>query len=274
MMAEEGVAGGSRSAGRGPAFLVPDQLERSRLRRRMLVGNWKMNQPADVSEYLQQISSRAATLSSISVAIAPPATLLAQISRSRDILAAGQDCHKSASGPFTGAVSAALLRHAGASLVLIGHSERRAEGDTDQTVRSKLERAWAAGLTPILCVGETMADVQRGLVGSRVAAQVLAGVPEDEPSAPLIVAYEPVWAIGTGRTPTQEEVGAAAAAIRQALRKRISIRAEQTTILYGGSVTPTSVLALCGVSDIDGFLVGSASLSASDIVSIMEAIAS
>lgn len=271
-MAEE-ILVGAGPADRQVASMVAAPLRAGGLRRRMLVGNWKMNRPPDVSEYLQRLSSRAARLPSISVAIAPPATLLAQISGSDEILVAGQDCHKSASGPFTGSVSAPLLRQAGASLVLIGHSERRAEGDTDQIVRSKLESAWAAGLTPILCVGEARADVERGMVGSRVAEQVLACLPVGRPLAPVIVAYEPVWAIGTGRTPTPDEVAAAAAAIRRALPQRISAKAERTTILYGGSVTPASVLALREVSDIDGFLVGNASLCATDMVSIMEAIA-
>ncbi|APZ98381.1 triose-phosphate isomerase [Sphingopyxis sp. QXT-31] len=242
-------------------------------RRKYVVGNWKMNGLSDAVAEAQAIFAAAGEHPAVDVAICPPFTLIGAMAAALpDAAIGGQDCHAVASGAYTGSVSAAMLLDAGAALVIVGHSERREGcGERDADVKAKAEAALAAGLDVILCVGEPRAVRESGDAISYVLAQVRESLPEDFDPARLAIAYEPIWAIGTGLVPTVEDVAAMHGAIRAALAERIGAGAETVRLLYGGSVNGENAAELLDAGDVDGALVGGASLTAAKFLPIVAA---
>jgi triosephosphate isomerase len=210
------------------------------------------------------------------VVVCPPATILAAVARqgaSSGILAGGQDCHPGASGAHTGDISAGMLADAGAQYVIVGHSERRAaHGETDDLVRAKAEAALGAGLKPIICVGETEAERDSGQAEAVVAAQLAGSIPDAGSHHALIVAYEPIWAIGTGRTPSNDDIAQMHSAIRRHLVDRFGDRGNTVHILYGGSLKPQNAREILAIDNVNGGLVGGASLLAKDFATIISAV--
>jgi len=245
------------------------------LRRKLIVGNWKMNGSLAALAELGAIAEAARAAAGADVAICPPFTLIAPAAARGGGLAIGaQDCHASPSGAHTGSVSVAMIREAGARLVIVGHSERRADdGDTDARVRAKAQAALAAGLTTIVCAGESEAERARGDHAQVVGAQLAGSIPDEAGEGELVIAYEPVWAIGTGKVATPADVAAMHSLIRRALVDRFGERGGRVRILYGGSVKPDNAAELFAVDDVDGALVGGASLTAPNFVPIIEAAA-
>jgi triosephosphate isomerase len=247
--------------------------------RPLVAGNWKMNGlKAALSEAEKVRAALAAGAgSSVDVMICPPATLvttLAGASQGSRLLVGGQDCHDRISGAHTGDISAEMLRDSGASAVIVGHSERRTDhGETDASVRAKAAAAHRAGLLAIACIGETMGERRAGLTLSIVARQLRGSLPDGATAANTVVAYEPVWAIGTGVTPTIHEVGEVHAAIRAMLVERFGAEGAGLRILYGGSVKPENARELMAVANVNGALVGGASLKAQDFLAIIGAYA-
>lgn len=241
--------------------------------RKLIAGNWKMNGSLAALVELDGIAEAARARSGVDVAICPPATLIsAAKTRQSALHIGGQDCHWQASGAHTGCLSVSMLREAGADMVIVGHSERRTDNhETSAEVCAKAEAAIHGGLIAIVCVGETEAERDSGQAISVVTEQVAASVPKLATGAALVVAYEPVWAIGTGRTPSTEDVAEMHAAIREQLIKQLGETGEQIRILYGGSVKPSNAAELLHVPDVDGALVGGASLKAADFVDIISA---
>ena len=243
-------------------------------RKRLVAGNWKMNLlRADGSALARQIAERArpgkpGDLHRCDLLVCPPFTLLGSVGEAlagSGVALGGQDCHPQAAGAFTGCVSAEMLKDAGCSHAIVGHSERRhACGETDAEVQAKTRAAWRAGLVAIVCVGETRAEREAGRARDIVGAQLAGSLPEDADAERLIVAYEPVWAIGTGLTPTIDDI----AAIHAAIRGRIP---PGTRILYGGSVNPKNAAEILALDEVDGALVGGASLKADDFWAIVQA---
>ena len=240
-------------------------------RRKYVVGNWKMNGLRAALGEAEAIFAAARGHTAVDVALCPPFTLIGAMAAGGGSVG-GQDCHAQASGAFTGSVSAPMLADAGASLVIVGHSERREGfGETDADVKAKAEAALAAGLAVILCVGESRAVRESGGAIDHVLKQVRESLPDDFERAALAIAYEPIWAIGTGLVPTTEDVAAMHGSIRAALSERIGAGAAEVRILYGGSVTGDNAAELLGAGDVDGALVGGASLTAAKFVPIIEA---
>ena len=238
--------------------------------RKLVAGNWKMN---GVMKNLDELAAIAAAASraDIDVAICPPFTLVAA-AVGKGVAVGGQDCHHAVRGAHTGCVSAEMLADAGATYVIVGHSERRADsGDTDGDVRAKAEAAIAAGLTAIVCIGETEGERDAGSAGHIVSGQIEGSIPPVGTAANLVVAYEPIWAIGTGRTPSIEDVAEIHGLIRAKLIGLLGEAGQGVRILYGGSVKPDNARALMAVPDVDGALVGGASLTAEQFVPIIEA---
>jgi triosephosphate isomerase len=245
------------------------------MRRRLIAGNWKMNGNRESLAELDAVLAAAEAALQVDIAICPPFTLIERaVARVPTLAIGGQDCHAAAKGAHTGCVSAAMLVEVGAKLVIVGHSERRAEqGETDAQVKAKAEAAIATGLTAIVCVGETEAEHDAGEAEARVTAQIEGSVPVADGEA-LVVAYEPVWAIGTGRTPKTANIAQMHATIRATLDKVLGReRAETIRILYGGSVTGENAAELLVIDNVDGALVGGASLTAAAFVPIIEAAA-
>lgn len=244
--------------------------------RPLVAGNWKMNGLAAQLAEAQAVRDALGESSvAAEVMICPPATLLAQTAwavKGSSILLGGQDCHTEAAGAYTGDVSAEMLADAGARAVIVGHSERRAvHGELDRQVRAKAEAAHRAGLTAIVCVGETAGERSAGLTENVVRRQLAGSLPDAAMAANTVVAYEPVWAIGTGLTPTAADVARVHAAIRQALIARFAGEGAGMRILYGGSVKPTNARELLAIENVNGALVGGASLKASDFLGIVAA---
>jgi triosephosphate isomerase len=208
------------------------------------------------------------------VLVCPPATLVmavAEAVKGSGVLVGGEDCHAKASGAHTGDISAEMLRDAGASHVIVGHSERRTDhGETDAVVRAKAEAAWRAGLLPIVCIGETLAERDAGRTLAVLETQLKGSVPSGATAAKLVVAYEPVWAIGTGKTPTTAEVAAAHAHIRKVLGGLVP-DAAGVRLLYGGSMKASNAAELLAAGDVDGGLIGGASLKADEFLAIAKA---
>jgi triosephosphate isomerase len=206
--------------------------------------------------------------------VCPPATLVARVAealKGTGVAVGGQDCHAAASGAHTGDVSADMLADAGARYVIVGHSERRADhGESDAAVRAKAAAAWRAGITAIVCIGETLAEREAGRTLAVLESQLAGSVPPDASADRLVIAYEPVWAIGTGKTPTVAEVDAAHRHVRQVL-DGLMRGAGNVRVLYGGSMKPSNAGELLRVADVDGGLVGGASLKASDFLAIAAA---
>ena len=243
-------------------------------RRKLVAGNWKMHGSLKQLAELDAIARAARGNGAVDVAICPPFTLIAAAAARGDLTIGAQDCHPNEKGAHTGCVAAAMLKEAGATLIIVGHSERRTDQrETDAEVRAKAEAAIAAGLTAIVCVGETEAERDAGRAVSVVETQLDGSIPAGATAAQLVVAYEPVWAIGTGRTPTTEDVADMHGAIRIKLKALLGAEADAVRILYGGSVKPSNAAELMAVDNVDGALVGGASLTAADFVPIIEAAA-
>jgi triosephosphate isomerase len=208
--------------------------------------------------------------------LCPPATLIAAMAMQAAgsaLRVGGQDCHAKTAGAHTGDISAAMLADAGATHVILGHSERRADhGETDAQVLAKAQAAIAAGLVAVVCIGETEAQRDAGTTLDVIGAQLAGSVPADATAATLVVAYEPVWAIGTGRTPTIAQIAEVHAFLRARLTARLGTQASGVRLLYGGSVKPSNAMEIFAVPDVDGALVGGASLKAADFGAIVAAL--
>ena len=243
---------------------------------RLVAGNWKMNgTPRTAEALVRALAARLAGGTAAEVLLCPPFTLLERVVRAAAGTAfrvGAQDCStEAAPGAFTGEVSAAMLAEVGCSAVIVGHSERRARhAESDAQVRQKAAHALAAGLLPLICVGETRAEREAGRAEAVVARQLAGSLPALDPSQGVVVAYEPVWAIGTGLTATPDDVGAMHARIRRELRA-IGGAAGKAAILYGGSVKAGNAAELFAVPEVAGALVGGASLEAEGFAAIVEA---
>jgi triosephosphate isomerase len=238
-------------------------------RKRLVAGNWKMNGlRADGLALARGIAERAREPHRCELLVCPPSTLLMAVGEAlagSGVGLGGQDCHPEPKGAFTGDISAEMLKDAGCSYAIVGHSERRHTcGETDADVRAKTVAAWRAGLVAIVCVGETRAEREAGRATVVVAAQLAGSLPDGADAGNLIVAYEPVWAIGTGLTPTLADI----AEIHTAIRARIPTGIR---ILYGGSVNPKNAGEILAHGEVDGALVGGASLKAEDFWAIAQA---
>ena len=246
--------------------------------RALIAGNWKMNgTAAALDEIARLVEIVAANAPAAELLICPPATLItrAVATAGGRIPIGGQDCHAEISGAYTGDVSAEMLKDAGAGAVIVGHSERRQyHGETDAQVAAKAAAAHRAGLTAIICVGESEAERDAGQALAVVGRQIAGSVPAGSKAAATAIAYEPIWAIGTGRTPTLAEIAEMHAHIREALKARLGTEGAGMRILYGGSVKPANAAEILAVPDVGGALVGGASLKASDFYSIFSAIPS
>jgi triosephosphate isomerase len=244
------------------------------LRRKLIAGNWKMNGGIAALGEIAAIAEAARAAAGADVALCPPFTLIAAaVTRAGGALEIGaQDCHPKPSGAHTGCVSVPMLKEAGARLVIVGHSERRQDqGESDALVRAKAEAVLAEGLAAIVCVGESEAQRTAGEHLDVVARQLAGSIPDKAGEGELVVAYEPIWAIGTGKVATPGDVEEMHALIRRTLAGRFGEAGERIRILYGGSVKPDNAAELLDVGDVDGALVGGASLTAKDFVPIIRA---
>jgi triosephosphate isomerase len=241
--------------------------------RPLIAGNWKMNGlRASVAEFEAMLAGASAAAKT-DLLVCPPATLIAAFAErtrgSRTIAIGAQDCHPKASGAHTGDISAEMLGDAGASAIIVGHSERRADhGESDVLVRQKAEAAWRAGLTAIVCIGETQAQRDAGQTLDICRGQLNVSLPDQATASNLVVAYEPVWAIGTGLTPTVQDVQQIHQFIRDSLNARFKGEGSRIRILYGGSVKPSNAAELMAVANVNGALIGGASLKAADFLAI------
>jgi triosephosphate isomerase len=242
--------------------------------RPLIAGNWKMNGlRSSMAEFEAMLAGASRVVAKADLLVCPPATLIAAFaekSRGATGLAiGGQDCHPKPSGAHTGDISAEMLADAGAKAVIVGHSERRADhGESDALVREKAQAAWRAGLTAIVCIGETQGQRDAGQTLDVCRGQLQGSLPEGGRADRLVVAYEPVWAIGTGLTPTAKDVEQIHLFIRQALAGRFDGEGAQMRILYGGSVKPSNARELMAVANVNGALIGGASLKAADFLAI------
>ena len=243
-------------------------------RRKLIAGNWKMNGSLAALAELDAVADAMRAHGDVDVAVCTPFTLIAAAAaRVPDLTIGAQDVHANDCGANTGCVSASMLREVGAALAIVGHSERRDEQfESDAAVRAKAEAALAAGLTAIVCVGESEAERERGDALAAVGSQLDGSLPAAHADH-LVVAYEPIWAIGTGKTASNVDIGDMHAAIRARLRARYGAAGEGVRILYGGSVKPGNAREIFGVPDVDGALVGGASLTAAAFIPIIEAAA-
>ena len=239
--------------------------------RQLVAGNWKMN---GVAASLGELAALKAALTSApcDVLLCPPATLLAQAAAVADgaFAIGGQDCSPQDCGAFTGDISAAMLRDAGASAVILGHSERRQyHGESNALVADKTQAAWRAGLVAIICVGESDAEHEAGKSHPVCHNQISGSVPSTATAANTVIAYEPVWAIGTGKTPTSNEIAAMHAHLRRCLIEAVGAEGRGIKILYGGSVKPSNAAEILNLPEVNGALVGGASLKANDFLGII-----
>jgi triosephosphate isomerase len=243
--------------------------------RPLVAGNWKMNGTRDSLNELKAIAAGITPLvDKIDALICPPVTLLyvaTALVTDSALKIGAQDCHTMQSGAFTGDVSAAMITDCFGTFVIVGHSERRTlHGETDALVRAKAEAAHAADLEAIICIGETQAERESGATLDVLKKQLGGSVPDGAISRNTVIAYEPVWAIGTGLTPTAADVAEAHAFMRQELTARFGIHGARMRILYGGSVKPANAAELMGVANVDGALIGGASLKSADFLAICE----
>lgn len=236
-------------------------------RKVLIAGNWKMNGEIKDLSFFQDLNSNISSTSTAEVLICPPVILLASAAtacQDLDIFVGGQDCHADPAGAHTGDISASMLKDAGATHVILGHSERRADHDeTDGTVRAKAAAVLRKEMIPIICVGETLDDRKAGQAEIVVAEQLEGSLPTGDNEA-IVIAYEPVWAIGTGLSASLEDIAAMHACIRSQIPNP-----QSTRILYGGSVKPDNAAEILKLEDVDGALVGGASLSAGDFANII-----
>jgi triosephosphate isomerase (TIM) len=241
--------------------------------RPLIAGNWKMNGlKAAIAEFDAMLAGTAAVAARTDLLVCPPATLVAAFAeraKAKALQVGAQDCNPKSSGAHTGDISAEMLADAGAKAIIVGHSERRADhGETDALVRQKAEAVWRAGLTAIVCIGETREQRDAGKTLDICGTQLLGSLPDGANAGNLVVAYEPVWAIGTGLTPTVEDVEQVHRFIRDSLTRRFKEEGAKIRILYGGSVKPSNAAELMGVANVNGALVGGASLKAADFLAI------
>ncbi|MGM4892234.1 triose-phosphate isomerase [Tardiphaga sp. 839_C3_N1_4] len=247
--------------------------------RPLIAGNWKMNGlKASMTEFEAMLRGAPDVLDKADLLVCPPVTLLATFASkalsfgqegSHVVTVGAQDCHKKVSGAHTGDIAPEMLADAGATAVIVGHSERRADhGETDAVVREKALAAWRAGLKAIVCIGETQAERDAGKTLDVCGTQLQGSLPDDATSGNLVVAYEPVWAIGTGLTPTAQDVEQVHKFIRDRLIERFKNEGASIRILYGGSVKPSNARELMAVPHVNGALVGGASLKAADFLAI------
>jgi triosephosphate isomerase (TIM) len=243
--------------------------------KKLAAGNWKMNGTAgSLAEVVALLSAHPDP--ACEMLLCPPTTLTAQmadLAKGSALHVGAQDCHAKPQGAHTGDISVAMLKDAGATHVILGHSERRTDhGETDALVRAKAEAAVDAGLVAIVCIGETEAEHDAGKTLAVIGAQLDGSIPGGSTAASLVIAYEPVWAIGTGRTPTLSEIAEVHSFLRGRLRGLVGAEAEGVRILYGGSVKPSNAADIFAVPHVDGALVGGASLKAADFGAIVEAL--
>ena len=242
--------------------------------RPLIAGNWKMNGlKASTAEFETMLAGAAKVVGKADLLVCPPVTLIAAFAEksrgSRNLALGGQDCHPKPSGAHTGDISAEMLADAGARAVIVGHSERRADhGESDGLVRQKAEAAWRAGLTAIICIGETRQQRDSGETLQICRGQLNGSLPDGARADNLVVAYEPVWAIGTGLTPTAGDVEQIHQFIREFLTGRFNGDGVKIRILYGGSVKPSNARELMAVNNVNGALIGGASLKAADFLAI------
>ena len=241
--------------------------------RPLIAGNWKMNGlQAQAAEFDAMLSGAADVAAKADLLVCPPATLVAAFANKasgKKVAVGAQDCHPKASGAHTGDISAEMLADAGATVIIVGHSERRADhGEGDALIREKAEAAWRAGATAIVCIGETQTQRDGGQTLDILRGQLAGSLPDGSTAANLIVAYEPVWAIGTGLTPTAKDVEQIHGFIREFLTSRFKTEGARMRILYGGSVKPSNATELMAVKNVNGALVGGASLKAADFLAI------
>ncbi|MEY8799296.1 triose-phosphate isomerase [Leisingera sp. XS_AS12] len=244
------------------------------MRRKLAAGNWKMNGTGASLAELADLGERHAD-PAVDILICPPATLLSRAAEAVQggaIAIGAQDCHAEAAGAHTGDLSAAMLKDAGASAVILGHSERRADhSESDAQVRAKAEAAFAEDLIAVICLGETLEQREAGETLKIVGDQLAASVPDSATAANTVIAYEPVWAIGTGKVPTLEQIGEVHNFLRTELVHRFGAEiADGIRLLYGGSVKPGNAGEIFAVANVDGALVGGASLKAADFSPIIE----
>uniref|UniRef100_UPI0040485664 triose-phosphate isomerase n=1 Tax=Yoonia sp. TaxID=2212373 RepID=UPI0040485664 len=241
------------------------------MRRKLAAGNWKMNGLAAAISQARAIANHPAR--DIDVLICPPATLLAAMS-ALPLATGGQDCHTEPSGAYTGDISAQMLADAGATYTLTGHSERRTDhAESNATVKAKSAAAHTAGLTAIICIGETLSQRDTGETLAVIDNQLTGSIPDTATAANTVIAYEPVWAIGTGKIPTNAEIHNVHSHIRAHLTARLR-DGDAMRILYGGSVKASNAAEIFAIADVDGALVGGASLTAADFTPIIDALAS
>jgi len=241
--------------------------------KKLVAGNWKMHGlSSDIAE-IEEIAAAARGYPEVDVALCVPAILIERAARAvPNLPIGGQDVHQAEQGPHTGCTSALMLRDAGAKLTIVGHSERRdGQRESDEEVKAKAEAALSVGLDVILCVGESLEVRESGGAVATVGKQLDASLPEKIGEASLAIAYEPIWAIGTGKIPTVSEIGDMHAAIRERLTRRYDEFGRQVRILYGGSVKASNASEIFGIADVDGALVGGASLKAADFIPIVAA---
>lgn len=243
--------------------------------RKLVAGNWKMNGTRAALSELQAIA-RAHPAPQVDILICPPATLLSEAARMMEGCApdiGAQDCHAAVSGAHTGDISAPMLADAGATAVIVGHSERRETyNETNALVCDKAKAAHEAGLVSVICIGETLAERDAGRTLDVIGAQLTGSTPDSTTSANTVIAYEPVWAIGTGKVPTLDQIGEVHDFIRENLISRFGPSISDLRILYGGSVKPGNAAEIFAVLNVDGALVGGASLRESDFTPIIKAL--
>ena len=243
--------------------------------KKLVAGNWKMHGLSSDLDEVRAIAAASADYPGVDVALCVPAILIERAARAVPGFAiGGQDVHHAGKGAHTGCTSALMLLDAGASLTIVGHSERRdAQRESDEEVKAKAEAALSVGLNVILCVGESLDVRKSGGAVATVAAQLDGSLPDSPGEAELAIAYEPIWAIGTGEIPTVAEIAEMHASIRSRLTDRYGVDGSNVRILYGGSVKPSNAVEIFAIADVDGALVGGASLKAADFLPIIAAAA-
>lgn len=246
------------------------------MRRKLAAGNWKMNGLASAQQEVESLGKLQPN-PACEIVICPPSTLLAAMAQTcagSSVSVGGQDCHVAEKGAHTGDISAAMLKDSGATYVILGHSERRDDhGETNGLIAAKVLTAWNSGLKTIVCCGESAAQRDSGTTLTHIGTQLVASIPDGANAENLVVAYEPIWAIGTGRTPTLDDIREVHDCIRNLVVQRFGENiGDGVRILYGGSMNPSNVAEISAVSNVDGGLVGGASLKADDFTKIVTAL--
>lgn len=246
------------------------------MRRKLAAGNWKMNGDTGLMGELATLATNQ-TSQAPQIVICPPHTLLTQATattQNSGVEIGGQDCHAEPKGAYTGDIAATMIAETGATHVIVGHSERRdGHGESSETVRAKAQAAWAAGLTAIICIGESEAERAGAQTLAIIGAQLQASLPDSATAANTVVAYEPIWAIGTGKVPTLAQIIETHDMLRAELTDRLGTQGNGIRLLYGGSVKPGNAAEIFQAENVDGALVGGASLKAADFQPIIDALA-